>query len=335
MEGDITFCGGQVEKMLRHKTNDLLGANIEQIVVPDSRRTMQRLIKDLTSTTEQQDNSGEAASEYRTERNGSANRPDRLENEGNNSNGSSDANVISLRSSEKSIPMLEVNVDAVQTSAEEDVSDSSADRRSKKEKDGSGGKHKSKGNDTTTEISSLTHQKSSLGSETSTGNENGEPAAKKVKISAAQEKTNCGESEESISSRKASDHITNNVDDVMGASVTANNADAKLSSLMHYPKMQSKESRVHLDKAQQPGLHRHQKHVTKQPDLSPKTSEHQSLSSIAESCQSRTKKTGANSGSEDSGYRESNESPEESNESPEESSSSSVSSEAARGKNSG
>lgn len=39
-------------------------------------------------------------------------------------------------------------------------------------------------------------------------------------------------------------HIGSVVDDVMGSSVTANNADARLSSLMHYPKNEAKEAAV-------------------------------------------------------------------------------------------
>jgi PAS domain-containing protein len=45
--GKITFCSGQVERVLRHKTSDLLGANISQIIVPSSREALTCLIHKL------------------------------------------------------------------------------------------------------------------------------------------------------------------------------------------------------------------------------------------------------------------------------------------------
>lgn len=41
--------------MLKHKVINLLGANIQQIAVPDSRRTMRRLIQDLGISEDPQD----------------------------------------------------------------------------------------------------------------------------------------------------------------------------------------------------------------------------------------------------------------------------------------
>jgi hypothetical protein len=79
-----------------------------------------------------------------------------MQYKGNNSNGSSDANMVSSRSSDKSFSMLEVNVDAMNepSNARDDVSDSSSgDNRDKRKHTGDG---------EATEPSSLTHQKYSL-----------------------------------------------------------------------------------------------------------------------------------------------------------------------------
>jgi hypothetical protein len=97
---------------------------------------------------------------------GSASRRDQVEGKGSNSNGSNDANVISLRSSNKSFPMLEFNVDATKepSNACDDVSDSSADNGGKR-------KHTGKGSGAATESFSLTHQMSSFAE--SSSNENG------------------------------------------------------------------------------------------------------------------------------------------------------------------
>lgn len=155
LNGDITFCGSQVEQYFQHKIDDLVGSNIQDIVVPESRRNLQRLFRDLLATTNHQVSGVGSASL----RGGS-------EDKGN-------------AASTRSFPMLEVNVDAMQPqplAAGDDVSDSSADKQKEK--------HKSNGNGTTTEASSLTRQKSSFGTDSSS-NENGQFATKRVKISNA------------------------------------------------------------------------------------------------------------------------------------------------------
>ena len=46
-DGVITFCSMQVERVLRHDSSELLGANIEDIIVPSSRESIRRLIRKL------------------------------------------------------------------------------------------------------------------------------------------------------------------------------------------------------------------------------------------------------------------------------------------------
>lgn len=341
--GEITFCSMQVERVLHHKMSDLLGASIEQIIVPSSRDAIRRLVRDLVVAEQQAhqasvgDGAEEAAENGQGEENGASGSSGGGGVERRSGN-SSNANIISEQSSELSFPLLEVKVKAGQTSTEvaagEDVSDSSGDPPIKNEKQRS--------NDASpTEVSSLTNQKSSFGTEnTCTGEENCPTLSKKVKIVKTAEKTKSpGESDESTSSNNLTKNVElcklkgteqvrfSHKDDVMGASVTANNADAKLSSLMHYETEENnlpvkEEQLVQKQKAEdQPSIRR--KHVL----ASGSEKQEERSSSSAESSLSKTSKAKKRSGnsSDDSGYRESNESPEESNEFSEDSSSSSAS----------
>ena len=310
-DGVITFCSTQVERVLKHEVSGLIGANIEDIIVPSSRESIRRLIRDLiiaeqrvlSSSVEEEEN-GEGGSGARDSISAAAM-----------------LHEISGNSSEQNCPpLLEVKVKEgpADVAAGEDVSDSSGDPPSK-----NGAK--------SSEMSSLTHKNSSLGPES--GEDQQQPTAKKVKTcndaAITDETKPSTESDDSTSSaKKASANLSKNVemcklnkekegdeqvrfghkDDVMGASVTANNAGAKLSSLMHHPK----------EKGDQASTEKNLKEEKLRKLILGK----QDSSSADSSSLSKTKKRSGNS-SEDSGYRESNESPEESNEYPEDSSSSS------------
>jgi len=381
-DGVITFCSMQVERVLRHNISDLLGANIEELIVPNSRDAIRRLIRDLV-TAEQR------AVSFAEGRESGSSGGDGIENGGGNGRGgngesegssgredgrndsgvSSSAVVISEHSSEQSFPLLEVKVRAGQSSeavgAGEDVSDSSGDPPSKN----NNGKTKMNGA-APTELSSLTHKNSSFGPESSMEEEKTSagdaPPAKRTRFEAGTTtaksdiqsptnsgKTNSTESDESTSSdnkncRKVNVNLPRNFhmksskdppetvrfshkDDVMGASVTANNADARLSSLMHYPDKdpvkKGTDSPNGNTKAA-PSIRR--KHVSAPRGKSNEEKQEEQSSSSAESSLTPSKdkknpKSRSGNSSEDSGYRESNESPEESNEYAEDSSSSSAS----------
>ena len=322
-DGVITFCSMQVERVLKHEVSGLIGANIEDIIVPSSRESIRRLIRDLiiaeqralsSSVEEENDGTGHRGENDQSEEGGSGAR--------DSISAAAMLHEISGNSSEQNCPpLLEVKVKegSADVAAGEDVSDSSGDPPSK-----NGAK--------SSEMSSLTHKNSSLGPES--GEDQQQPPAKKVKTcddaAISDEMKPSTESDDSTSSaKKASANLSKNVemcklnkekaegdeqvrfahkDDVMGASVTANNADAKLSSLMHHPKEKGDKSSTEKN--------------LKEEKLLKLILGKQDSSSADSSSLSKTKKRSGNS-SEDSGYRESNESPEESNEYPEDSSSSS------------
>ena len=416
--GTITFCSMQVERVLRHDASGLIGANIEDIIVPSSRESIRGLIRDLilaeqraalsdpSSSIEDGDDEEEIGGENNRRmeegRQGGRGMANNNNNDGsdreNNSASTTAAHEVSEPgdSSEQSSfpPLLEVNVNAGQASADvaagEDVSDSSGDPPGKKSSPSCMQKQQQlqqkrqqvNNNNNSSEMSSLTHKNSSLsgvggesggdgatgsvtmprqpaslamkvktGSSLSTGSSssdnNGKDSSKKNQENAPS--TECDDS--TSSENKANANLLKNVemcklkmdkeddeqvrfsykDDVMGAFVTANNADAKLSSLMHHPRKEhgGVSSSIIAANGGVGGVDNNNRTLL----VNPKEQDHQvqdvgekreeQSSSADSSSVGKTKKRGSGgNSSEDSGYRESNESPEESNEYPEDSSSS-------------
>lgn len=132
MEGKITFCGSQVEKVLKHNPFELLGTNIKDIIVPNSRKTIQRLIQDQVSTVNRQFCAyGETVSEDREGMNGVRNGSCKDAVEWNHSNRPTDDHVTSVQSYREPCPMFEVNANSFDSFADEEASDSSDERCSK------------------------------------------------------------------------------------------------------------------------------------------------------------------------------------------------------------
>jgi hypothetical protein len=362
-DGVITFCSMQVERVLRHDASDLLGANIEDIIVPSSRGSIRRLIRDLVLA-EQRALLSASSMEDEEENGGNRSEEEEdAEDDGANENISASTTAampheVSEHSSEKSSlpPLLEVKVksESTEVAAGEDVSDSSGDDKDKK-----GGHQQQLAYNKSSVALSLTHKDSSLSDGARPGN--GEDQTKKVANTASLSSEGSSqtmtkaekpptEDESTSSENKANANLMKNVemcklnkdkeddeqvrfshkDDVMGASVTANNADAKLSSLMHHPR-EGEGSAAALDvgegvkfksSAKQPkerdleeqvALMRRKRARLESENSGTKQDGTSSLSAGSSSISKKKKQIGGNS-SEDSGYRESNESPEESNE---------------------
>ncbi|KAK1746162.1 hypothetical protein QTG54_002769 [Skeletonema marinoi] len=289
-QGVITFCSMQLERVFKHKVNDLVGANIEDLMIPKSRGVIKKLIRDMLAAEQELSDPSE-------------NGDDAKKSAGGDISGGSGGHPFgnSEHASESAFPLLEVKVNSTQVDAGEDVSDSDENRRHSPN-----GKKSSQA--AATEISSLTHKDSSFNSNEG---DDATPPLKKAKVDTNGKKTNSSESDESSDQRNANANLSKNVeacklnkdknvevrfshkDDVMGAYVTANNADAKLSSLMHEPLLKTK-------------------HV-----MGPADKQEEQCSSTMDSSLSKTssEKAQAKKGnsSEDSGYREGGESPEDSN----------------------
>ena len=102
VDGEITFCSDQVQRVLRHKVYDLCGANIDDIIVPASRDALRRLIKNLAAAAEQAEASSGGGG------GGGCSDPENVGGGGSSDN----AAIISAGSSGSlvSFPLSEVNV---------------------------------------------------------------------------------------------------------------------------------------------------------------------------------------------------------------------------------
>ena len=67
-DGEITFCSAQVERVLQHQIDDLIGAKLQSLIAPNSRDTLQKLIEELVGSNGSRDSgSGSQEAEVRHE----------------------------------------------------------------------------------------------------------------------------------------------------------------------------------------------------------------------------------------------------------------------------
>jgi hypothetical protein len=315
-EGEITFCSAQVERVLQHEIDDLVGAKLHNLLTHTSRDDLSTLIKELVSS----DKSRASRERRGTKRRMSdqRNSSDTTESKagGETANGNSHVSSSSRSAhhsgigasavaivSELSFPLSVVEVQSKQSArapAEtNENSDSSASN---------GGKQP---------MSSLTNSLSPTAS--SSGEDDGargggyRGSVRAASLSNGKRLPSGDDSSlssEAKNMRKANENLDRNVrcynkrmmgdiinknksdsgpkDDVTGASVTANNATARLSSLIHVPEP----SKTKEDKS------------SRYESIGDQSSSDDSLLVGVE------EKKGGNA-SDDSGYRESNDSREE------------------------
>lgn len=254
IKGEITFCSAQVERVLRHKIDDLTGANISDILVPASRDALRRLIDELVAA--------ERAAAFSAAGMGD-------ENGGNGSTsadgGNDDPAVVSVQSDQSlSFPLSVVNVKNRTSQSGGDSDSSGANKANNGNSVSAFGMRSCRDGDQQHVSKDDTghQQEESVRSDGAVVSSQQKQSA----IGSPQRHQNRGLStESSLSSsddknlRKANDALSQNVrwhnaklkvdsgnqtaehtDDVTGASVTANNADARLSSLQHKPQLDKK-----------------------------------------------------------------------------------------------
>eukprot|EP00980_Cylindrotheca_fusiformis_P008881 scaffold1900_cov123-Cylindrotheca_fusiformis.AAC.7 len=319
-DGEITFCSAQVERVLKHKPDDLVGAKLSDLLVPASREALSSLVKGLIGA-EKGKATGIAeaaaaaadgpmpAKKLHSNVGGRGNKATQGNNNGNaNSNGSrsssgADASAAAIVS-EQSFPLSVVEVDSKQSARPSTEITAEQNENSDASMSNSNGKP---------QTSSLTN---STGSPTlSSGDEKaagqgGSSASAEDPASGKQPHSSDDSSSSSSDTKnmsKANDNLDRNVrshnqrmmegsqksdddgpkDDVTGASVTANNATARLSSLKHVPDHSKRKESARYENGDQ------------------SSSDDSLLGGVEE-----TKKRRENA-SDDSGYRESNDSREE------------------------
>jgi len=305
-KGEITFCSAQVERVLQHQVNDLIGASIYEILTPDSRDALRDLMKKLV----QSDDSRAVA---------------HVDNEKGDKRGRHDSGgSVAVVSDQSSFPLSVVKVESKQATMDEnDTSDGSA-----------GGKQQA-----SLSLTNSTNSGSEDGTEDRKKGVNTSNGTQNVNISTSISKTQrLSSSDESSTEtknlRNANENLDRNVrwhnitlqskskslkskaghkDDVTGASVTANNASARLSSLQHVPAsvIASNTSNMlpssqHVPEQEQSGA----KSKTK-PSRYGNFGDHSSSEdSLLSGAEEKKKRPNENS-SDDSGYRESNDCSEE------------------------
>ena len=321
-EGEITFCSAQVERVLRHKNDDLIGADIRDLLIPESRIALGKLVTGLMNPAKSSDSrSRRSQGGAPGARGQGGNKARGAEDENGNDesaagSGSGAAAVVS--EDQQSFPLSVVKVDSKQEPA--------SDENENSDGSGPGGKDgvvSSLSNNSAARSPSASLGNSGSGTDDSkaTGKKDGEAgAAKGTRLSSSDDSSAGSTDPETGNIRMANENLERNVrwhneklrgvsksskaklghkDDVLGDSVTPNNAQARLSSLQHMPSMKRKAS-----KFENLG------------DRSP--SEDSLLADIEE----KKKRENTENASDDSGYRESNDSREETSSSASESSNS-------------
>ncbi|KAL3943651.1 MAG: hypothetical protein SGBAC_002271 [Bacillariaceae sp.] len=318
-DGEITFCSAQVERILEHKTDDLIGAKLSTLLVPDSRDDLRSLISEMVGGEEKAQSpssspptGADSPTKHRhMEKRDAGADTDRAKIVAIDGSGGSSGNTPSAALvSDQSFPLSIVEVDSKQSSSRPDRISTEPTENSNEIPDDSTNNSNSKA-----QMSSLTTSTSpavSSGDEKaaraggSRGSNDGSANAKRApssddSYSLSSDAKNMSEANENLSRnvRRHNQRMMEDSkkkghagpkDDVTGASVTANNATARLSSLKHVPYS----SKIKEDK---------QTRYESNGDQS--SSDGSLLAGVEE------KKKAVENDSEDSGYRESNDSREE------------------------
>jgi hypothetical protein len=315
-DGEITFCSAQVERGLQHPVDELIGAKLHDLLVPASRGALTGLIDELVKSEKKEApthparrgtkrrlsderNAGDAAAIKNAEEIRSGNGSGRVSARSRNT---SAAAIVS----ELSFPLSVVEVESQQSAKLPPGIAETNDNSDNSTSNNSGGKQQLS---PMTNISQSPTAPSSGEDSGARGGSRGPALARRAaengkRLSSSDD---CSSSSEAKNMRTANENLDRNVrwhmqrmmddnmngpkDDVTGASVTANNATARLSSLQHVPEItQKKEDK--LSQYERTG--------------------DQSLSDDSLLAGVEEKKKGENpNASDDSGYRESNDSREE------------------------
>jgi len=308
IDGEITFCSAQSERILRYKTDDLVGAKLYNLLVPSSRHALKSLIDELVHPGKANATPASVAAQARRVANGKiANENDTgvsndsskntAENNNGNSNGSArdssrtggnstdDTSGVAIVS-EQSFPLSVVEVESKQQS-----------QQSQRAGDGSNenldsSTSNSAGEDDAIVSSEVERKKSN---KTRAGGDDYSTLSSETKNLRANNNLDRNvrwhNQRMMLEGNKKIGADNGPKDDVTGASVTANNATARLSSLEHCPKTSQCKNREEPITYESPG------------------DQSSSDDSLLAGVEEKKKREDA---SDDSGYRESNDSREES-----------------------
>ena len=300
-EGEITFCSAQVERVLQHKIDNLIGAQLSSLLIPASRDTLNDLIDELMKAdmngksgdsqpaqaghgtknriSDQGNSSGDAEERKAARGNENANSND----SGRISSGSGEGSSAAAIVSEQSFPPSVVEVDSKQAARPAADSDTSTNNSGKQQMSSV-----TNGTRSPTESQGGSAERSANGKRHSSSDDSSSLSSDAKNMSKANENLDRNVRRHNQKMMGESQLKSDNgpKDDVTGASVTANNATARLSSLKHVPELSKRKEDKRYENGDQSS-----------------SSDDSLLAGVEE------KKKGENS--DDSGYRESNDSREE------------------------
>lgn len=282
LEGEMSFCSAQVERILGHNADDLLGLHVDRVLMPSSRETLRKLFSRIASSSKAsssrpQQNARRGVKRRHEKQSGDNATPSNDDNNQGNAAGdgnSGNSGTISGAAviSEQSFPPAVVEVDSKQRRNAVDNAEKS--RLASNENSDNSTSNNSGSNNTSNEskqqVSSLSN---ATGMSPTDSPDEDEGAAqgeskktpKRVKSSKKKQRAGNGDDSSSLSSeaKKAGDNLDRNVrwhnqrmldgsqksqsdygpkDDVTGDPVTANNASARLSSLNYIPSPAAKKN---------------------------------------------------------------------------------------------
>jgi len=308
-DGEITFCSAQADRILRYKTDDLVGAKLYNLLVPSSRHALKSLIEELVHPGKAKAARASAAAQARrgakrtiSNQNKAGDRNDAIKNReetanansngsardssrngGNSTDDTSGAAVVS----EQSFPLSVVEVESKQqlqqqnqraeAGSNDNLDSSTSNSGGSGEDDGVATSDRQK---ESAKTRARADDYSSLSSET-----------KNQRANRNLDRNVRWHNQRMLEESRKNETDNGPKDDVTGASVTANNASARLSSLEHCPDASRAEKRKEPPPYESAG------------DQS--SSDDSLLAGVEE------KKKNEDT-SDDSGYRESNDSREES-----------------------
>ena len=257
-EGTITFCSAQVERILQHNIDELIGANLTEIVDPGSREKISNLIQRLLRSKASQDTGAGDQKALRNDRQNVSlsvtkkkkskleNQDDRNEDSAYETSGDG-ANTVT----ETSFPLSVIQVGQVNTavrssSDENNNSDASNDKQPSSLTGnsfaGNSGSddpaEKQATNPSNTKTLSKEDTSISQSSDASNTSSRTDSSNAKNLLSA---NANLERNVRHHNKKIMKDQRAGFKDDVIGAAVTANNASARLSSLQHLRSAESSE----------------------------------------------------------------------------------------------
>jgi PAS domain S-box-containing protein len=248
VEGEITFCSAQVERVLRHKNEHLIGAKLANLLVPSSRDALQNLVSELVESEKaaaadmevdpiQSKGLGGALEESNGLKADEDNGPSISAGSGGDTSATPAAAVVSEPSS---FPLSVFKVDAAVASDENDTSDISASNGltgACKEPSSLTKSASSSQRSPTASSASIGNSGSDDGKKNGSNNSSVCTESKKLQNANANLERNVRWHNKKMKANKK----IGNMDDVIGGFVTANNASARLSSLQHLPETLSEE----------------------------------------------------------------------------------------------